>query len=43
MMKMIVHCRGGLSAIFTVPEDILAVDFAAMAGELGRIRKVEFV
>ena len=41
-MRVTVHYHGGMTASFVVPEDILVVDFTAIARKLGRIRRVEF-
>lgn len=41
-MKVRVHYRDGRAVDFVVPEDILVVDFAAMAKMHGQIRRIEF-
>lgn len=42
-MKVQVSYRCGKVATFTVPEDILVVDFIALANNLGTVRRVEFL
>ena len=42
-MKVRVHYRGGEVLDFVVDAEILVADFAAMASQHGKIRKVEFL
>ena len=41
-MKIVAQYRGGISAIFTVPDDILAIDFIKLASKLGEVIGLKF-
>lgn len=42
-MKIVVYYRENVSAIFTVPDDMLAIDFAKLAGRVGEILRMKFL